>query len=146
MMRKSYTEFIRGWPIILLLCFTLTLAGCSNSGGNWFADDVEGYEELQDTLSPEEAARLGVFDAVAAYTPVQIVFEQLVLNPALPSAMKESIKATDLEVTTAIRMYNALVNSDAGQDETTLHLTVLIQALQRAQLLLIEAQAAGLGG
>lgn len=129
-----------------MICFSLltTTTACENM--NLFGKNVEGYDELHDTVSPEDQARLSVFDAAAAYEPVQIVFEQLLLNPNMPESGRAAIKAADAEVVNAIKEYRALIQvTDPNADALTLRLTILIQALNRAQILLIQAQAQGWG-
>lgn len=133
--------------VILLLCFSVAVGTTGCDVKNWWSDDVAGWEQLEQDLEGEDKARLGVFNAVAAYEPVQIVFEQLLTNPMLPSALRTSIKETDAQVVQAIRDYhNLVITLGPASDTTTAQLTLLVQVLQRAQLLLIEAQQTGFGG
>ena len=111
-------------------------------GGGTCSSDIPGYDELDQTLVGEEAARKDVFDAAAAYVPVQVVFENVVGDPALPPALKTAIQEVDREMTAAITAYKTAVL--AGADDTTAKLTVAINVLGRAQALLLRIQTEGL--
>ena len=127
---------MRNWIALLLVVPFLGAATCSS--------DVPGYDELDNTLTGEERARKGVFDAAAAYVPVQVVFETAVSDPALPSNYKTAIQRIDREMTAAITAYRDAVV--AGADDTTAKLQTAIEVLGRAQALLLELQVEGLVG
>lgn len=101
--------------------------------------NVPGYDDL--VLPPLEETRKGVFDAGAAYEPVQVVLEQAVNEPTISDSLKRQIQAVDREAVAALQEYRAAVAS--GADDTTARLTAVIAILGRAQALLLEAQAEG---
>lgn len=113
--------------LVVLIVLPLTLAACGGS-------DVKGYDDL--VLTPQEEARKDVFDAAAAYAPVQIVLATAVKNPDLPPGIKDSIKDVDLVAVTALAQYRAAV--EAGADDVTAKLAAAMAALTRAQNLMLE--------
>lgn len=124
-------------PFMILLVVMPLLAACPGS-------DIPGYNELDQTLVGEEAARKSVYDAAASYVPVQVVFENVVGDPTLPPNLKAAIQQVDREVVAAINDYNAAVAAlGPAADGTTEKLTALISVLQRAQNLLLQLQAEG---
>ena len=126
---------------LLSVAVLLGLTACDTTK-NWFSDDVEGYEELDETLAPVDKANKGVFDAAASWIPVQIVLEQVVLNPSTPQVLKDAVKTSSREVTNALNDYRAIVA--LGGDDFTTQLTVFMNALARAQAIMVEAYGAGL--
>lgn len=125
-----------------LLAGVLTLgllAGCEQlSGGS----NVEGYQELEQTLPADELAAKNVFDAAAAYEPVQIALEQAVNNPDVPADIKDRIKQADRETVAALKAYRASVQATGTPDQARMQ--AVLMALQRAQALVGEvAQTEG---
>lgn len=107
-----------------------TVAGCTG-------DRVEGYQELEQTLPADELAAKNVFDAAAAYEPVQIALEQAVNNPDVPADIKDRIKQVDRETVAALKAYRASVADGGTADRAKLQ--AVLSALQRAQALVGEA-------
>lgn len=136
---------MRIWkPIFLALALMVSfpLVGC-DSVSNWWTGDNEEFNTLRETMTPEEKARLGVFDAAAAYIPIQVVFEQVVTDPTMPRVLRDNIKIIDVQVLAAIKDYRTAVDQfGAASDTTTIKLQLLVAAMSRAQVLLIEAQQA----
>ena len=126
---------------LLSVALLLGLSACDTTK-NWFSDDVEGYEELDETLVGVDKANKGVFDAAASWVPVQVVLEQVVFNPSTPQVLKEAIKTASNEVTQALNDYRAIVA--LGGDDFTTQLSVFMNALARAQQIMIEAYGTGL--
>ncbi len=127
--------------VLLSVALLLGLSACDTTK-NWFSDDVEGYEELDETLAPVDKANKGVFDAAASWIPVQVVLEQIVFNPSTPQVLKDAIKTSSREVTNALNDYRSIVA--LGGDDFTTQLTVFMNALARAQAIMVEAYGAGL--
>jgi len=123
---------------LALLFAVLLLQGCETLTST----NVEGYSTLEEKLGPDEVARKEVFDAVAAYTPVQIAFEQAVTNPQIPADLKLSIKQIDKQIVEAIASYRAQVA--VGADDVTARLSTVILLLGRAQHLLLRVLESGL--
>lgn len=119
---------------LTLAAWALGLAACDP------AKRVEGYEDLKAGLSPAELQRLEAFDTLGAYEPVQIVLLAAVTNPDIPAEAKAAIKVADREVTAAAKAYARAVRAGFGRDAA---LTTFMQALQRAQVLLLEIQREG---
>lgn len=129
--------------LIAIAALAFMVSGCALVDQIAGGADVPGYVELSDTLPAGEAARLDFFNAAAAYSNVQIILEQAVLNPSTPEALRDRIKAADAEMVAALHEYEAIVESAPDDvDAITLRLTAAVTALNRAQLLLIETSGA----
>ena len=118
--------------VILLVSAMFLVAGCETMTST----NVEGYSTLEEKLGPDEVARKEVFDAVAAYTPVQIVFEQAVMNPQIPADLKLAIKQLDKQIIESINSYRAQVA--IGANDVSARLSTVVLLLGRAQHLLLQ--------
>ncbi|MGI9502741.1 MAG: hypothetical protein ACR2RE_06770 [Geminicoccaceae bacterium] len=112
----------------------LFLAACPSN--------IAGYDDLDLTLPPAEAARKDVFDAGALYEPVQVVLEQAVTEPSISDGLKSKIQLVDQEATAALNDYRAGIAS--GADDVSARLATFIAVLGRAQALLLDVQTEGL--
>lgn len=122
------------------LAALLGLSACANAPGP-FGTDVEGYQTLDERLEGEAQAEKDVFDAAAAYEPVQIALLNAVRNPDVPVDAKEQIKEVDRQVMGALRAYRASVESEGEPSKARLQ--AFLAALQQAQQLVSQYAAKG---
>ena len=114
--------------IALALLLALSLTACESGP---FSSDVEGYQTLDERLDGEAQATKDVFDAAAAYEPVQIALLNIVTNPNVPDDAKDRVKQVDSNVMSALRAYRASV--EGGEGSTDARLRAFLSSLQQAQ-------------
>jgi uncharacterized protein YqgV (UPF0045/DUF77 family) len=119
----------------IALAALLGLSACADAPGP-FGTDVEGYQALDERLEGEAQAQKDVFDAAAAYEPVQIALLNAVRNPDVPADAKEQIKQVDRQVMGALRAYRASVEAKGTPSEARLQ--AFLAALQQAQQLVSQ--------
>lgn len=127
---------MRSIALGLGLALMLALGGCGITNQ---LSSVSGYEDLDDSLSESERARKDLFDAAAAYVLIQEVLKQAVLNPDVGSEFKDAIRQADREVTLAMGAYRGAL--DTAPDTLTAQLQLVLVAIQRANLLLVQYMA-----
>lgn len=115
-----------------IIVLSIVLGACAFWGGA----NTEGYNELDSTLSVTEKSKKDLFDAGATYVVMQEVLKQAVLNSAVGEDFKSGVRTVDNEVVIALKNYRE--NLDISPDVLSAQLMSILQALQRAQLLVVQ--------